>query len=274
MSREPDPFLSLDKYCCPRYADANPNHLLRHFQPGKPYTLLTLSSLLRSSTKYAVSRLRNDVISHLEILFPSTLDAYLSDDRKALTPADYHPILALNMAEENDVKSIMPVACYECCLLKIEELFDGFVLPTASANSEGESQGKNAEVKEEIRVELSPSARRKCLKGRDMLLRLYHTMADVSLWGKREGFGRISCKDELSCVGAVAELAYEAHAGRYWDPSHNILKKGAMSAQDETVFLCERCQWHMEQAEEKGKNLLWNELPKLYGIEKWESVGQ
>lgn len=170
------------------------------------------------------------------------------------------------------MKSIMPVAYYECCLLRVEELFDGVVFPGS-----GTGEGKEKEALE-VRVELSPSARRKCLKGRDMLLQLYHKKVHTFLWGPREGtftrYGTEECRDAISCVQEVAELAFKTHVTRYWHLGYNVLMRSTLESNNGTEYICDFCLGKMREAEAEGKQRLWDELPRLYGLGDWESVKQ
>lgn len=94
-------------------------------------SLSELSSLLRLSTKYIFPSLREEIIAHLNILFPKTLDDFRSPARKKLLPPDFNGITGVNLGRECDVPSILPSALYLCSRMKSTAQFQGltFVAP-------------------------------------------------------------------------------------------------------------------------------------------------
>lgn len=91
-------------------------------------TLHELASLLRMSTKYVLPSLRQSVITHLEVLYPSTLDDFLSEARLTLLPADFNGITGVNLGLECDVPAILPVAYYLCSTLRPIEILNGITV--------------------------------------------------------------------------------------------------------------------------------------------------
>ncbi|TFY79920.1 hypothetical protein EWM64_g4091 [Hericium alpestre] len=84
----------------------------RLYATERPQNMEVLASLLRMATKYMVDNLRKEVIARLEILFPDTLEKYNSQDRKAVTPPDFDPIIAVELSLACDVPAILPTALY------------------------------------------------------------------------------------------------------------------------------------------------------------------
>lgn len=71
------------------------------------------------------SLLRQEIIAHLKILYPSTLTDFLSNTRRELLPKDFNGILGVNIGLECDVPAILPAAYYLCSILKPTQLIDG-----------------------------------------------------------------------------------------------------------------------------------------------------
>ncbi|TDL15565.1 hypothetical protein BD410DRAFT_693151, partial [Rickenella mellea] len=102
-------------------ADADFTHLLRFFydrryyQGGTPTTFEIISGLLRMSTKYQLDELRAEIISHLALAYPSTLEKYIEAvEPKAQLPlfppfeGQHFTIVAL--ARETDASTLLPAA--------------------------------------------------------------------------------------------------------------------------------------------------------------------
>lgn len=78
------------------------------------------------STKYMFSLLRQEIIAHLRVLYPSTLTEFLSDTRRELLITDFNNgILGVNIGLECDIPAILPAAYYLCSTMKPTQLIDG-----------------------------------------------------------------------------------------------------------------------------------------------------
>ncbi|KAJ7652432.1 hypothetical protein DFH06DRAFT_535853 [Mycena polygramma] len=78
--------------------------------------MTTLSALLRLSTKYEVGHIRSRMIFILQTLYPSSLDDYLQKEPPAAwEEVDYDDFVALRLAQEVEIPSILPTIYYECC---------------------------------------------------------------------------------------------------------------------------------------------------------------
>lgn len=77
-------------------------------------TLHELASLLRLATKYIFPALREEIIAHLKVLYPSTLKAFRSEARIKILPSDFNGIIGVNLGRECNVNAILPVAYYLC----------------------------------------------------------------------------------------------------------------------------------------------------------------
>ncbi|KAI0046528.1 hypothetical protein FA95DRAFT_1559987 [Auriscalpium vulgare] len=84
-----------------------------------------LTSLLRMARKYFIEELQAELIKHLTVLFPSTLEKYRSPERDEAVPGDFDPMLGVAISEEFDVPTILPVALYLSSRLGLPAILDG-----------------------------------------------------------------------------------------------------------------------------------------------------
>lgn len=80
------------------------------------------------STKYVFPSLRQSVIARLKVLYPSTLDDFLSKKRRDLLPVDFNGITGVHLGLECDVPAILPVAYYLCSTLMPKQLLHGITV--------------------------------------------------------------------------------------------------------------------------------------------------
>ncbi|KAL4246446.1 hypothetical protein ABKN59_009639 [Abortiporus biennis] len=101
----------------------------------------TVSAMLRLGFKYDIEFIRAEAILRLEKCFPSTFEAYdklrRSGHYNAKSDAEFlisDPILlrktdameVLKLARQFDLDSLIPLACYVCAQISIEELGESF----------------------------------------------------------------------------------------------------------------------------------------------------
>lgn len=83
-------------------------------------SLSELSSILRLSTKYSCSTLREEIIPHLKILFPSTRDVFQSRHRMELLPPDFNgsPASTLDASVTFPPSFLLHITFVRGCTLK------------------------------------------------------------------------------------------------------------------------------------------------------------
>ncbi|KAI0321610.1 hypothetical protein OF83DRAFT_253568 [Amylostereum chailletii] len=71
-----------------------------------------LGSLLRLARKYLADRLEKEIMEHLTLLFPSTLNNYRSSRRASLIPSPFLPHDAVGIALDLNIPILLPMALY------------------------------------------------------------------------------------------------------------------------------------------------------------------
>ncbi|CAL1705323.1 unnamed protein product [Somion occarium] len=127
-----------------------------------------IAAILRISTKYEASMIRQRCIKVLELTYPSTLAGWLqSPSSEAIGSSEElhlrHFHIA-NLARETNALNILPVALLMCCMGTLPDIMDGMVLPDG------------------YRVELCPENRRAVLIGRQALSHLARTETHKNLF--------------------------------------------------------------------------------------------
>lgn len=219
--------------------------------------MTTLVSLLHMSTKYIMDIIREDVIQHLQILFPSTLEAYQCPRRTAMHSEDHNPILAVNIAEANDVPSILPCAYYECMIIPLDSILDGLPQPNGD------------------HISLSPSAQRTCIIARETLRKLVFTEADHKIW---DGWDAGDCDDSRWCFQKWEKIRKDAQEGHYWNDEYTYDVFATSPSRD---WLCskasqrpceESCWPNWTGAEIHGRRRIWRLLPNIIDLGSWPLV--
>ncbi|TDL16701.1 hypothetical protein BD410DRAFT_755212 [Rickenella mellea] len=118
--------------------DTDFTHLLRFFydhryyQGGTETTFEKISGLLRMSTKYQMDDLRNEIISHLALAYPSTVEKYLEavDPKTQLPlfppfPGQHFAVVAL--ARETDASVLLPAALWRSMGMPTRDILNGVV---------------------------------------------------------------------------------------------------------------------------------------------------
>lgn len=216
-----------------------------------------LLSILRMSTKYDVSRLRERVLDILKAHYPrnplrtpaipvATSFPLLVSSSNASTS-----ITAANVAREANTPILLPAILYACCSLPPEVLLGSWTSHKTSSNLPS----------------LSPENLYAVLKARN----------DIILFTRRHIFGfAFSAKDLPDCRtptecrrirGELAESAEKHHPDGWIDP----LSPGTFIAQLARVA-CVRCTEEAKRAFERGRKELWEGLPAMFGLPSWTEL--
>ncbi|TDL16713.1 hypothetical protein BD410DRAFT_698083, partial [Rickenella mellea] len=117
-------------------ADSDFTHLLhffydrRYYQRGTETTFDIISGLLRMSTKYQLDGLRAEIISHLALAYPSTLEKYL----EAVDPNTHLPLFPpfqgqhfaiVALARETGASALLPAALWRSSCVPPDEIVNG-----------------------------------------------------------------------------------------------------------------------------------------------------
>ncbi|TDL16681.1 hypothetical protein BD410DRAFT_776883 [Rickenella mellea] len=118
--------------------DTDFTHLLcffydhRYYQGGSETTFEKISGLLRMSTKYQMDDLRDEVISHLAMAYPSTVKKYL-EVVNGETPLPLFPpfrgqhFAVVALARETDASILLPAALWRSMCMPTRDILKGAV---------------------------------------------------------------------------------------------------------------------------------------------------
>ena len=225
-----------------------------------------VAGILRLSTKYFISRLRQQAIQHLFATWPYTLQGHDRFIERAigapllhdLTYPYVHPLHVLNLARETHVDIIVPAAVYFLSLYTLEEIL------------------RNDHPK--LLVE-HPSRPSNQLSPND--LQAYTLMYQYRLRATQE-FIRHGCTKRptsAACVGQQGMCAKGfAHLGsrldRSWvlrtGPLHYMVQVINEAAGDRKI--CAPCREAFKRDTIATRARIWTELPGVIGLPSWEEM--
>ncbi|KAI0060650.1 hypothetical protein BV25DRAFT_916937 [Artomyces pyxidatus] len=78
----------------------------------KDIKLETQAGVLWLALKYDIRVIRDEILDHLKVLFPSNIDQYRSDQRIRLLPDDLNPLTGVDIALNFNIPAILPAALY------------------------------------------------------------------------------------------------------------------------------------------------------------------
>ncbi|TDL16700.1 hypothetical protein BD410DRAFT_776924 [Rickenella mellea] len=126
--------------------DTDFTHLLcffydrRYYQGGTQTTFEKISGLLRMSTKYQMDDLRNEIISHLSVAYPSTFEKY-SDAVDSKTQLRLFPpfhgqhFAVVALARKSDASILLPAALWRSMCMTTRDIEEGIEDSTRTKHS-------------------------------------------------------------------------------------------------------------------------------------------
>ncbi|KAF7362277.1 BTB domain-containing protein [Mycena venus] len=217
----------------------NPTFLLQKALP-----LPVLSALIRLCKKYDFRDMLESTVDRLTFENPTTLDAF-----DALTPdgAQYKTTRILHypgvmydmltVARENNIQSALPCAYFRAVLYGNKRLFDGV------------GQG----------VYLTPVDQRRCILGREALLRVQAQDGYTFGWlHSADG----NCTDPARCNTVTINILRKTSLDLY------VLSRpsGGHSGR------CPSCHQHRQDSWNAGRKRIWEELPSFFELRPWSEL--
>ncbi|TDL22642.1 hypothetical protein BD410DRAFT_704575, partial [Rickenella mellea] len=102
----------------------------RYYRGGSETSFDKISALLRMSTKYQVDDLRNEIISHLALAYPSTLEKYMEavdpKTQLSLFPSFTGQHFAVaGLARETNANILLPAALWRSSCESMDDILNG-----------------------------------------------------------------------------------------------------------------------------------------------------
>ncbi|TDL16685.1 hypothetical protein BD410DRAFT_795076 [Rickenella mellea] len=246
--------------------DVDFTHLLsffydhRYYQGGTMTTFEKISGLLRTSTKYQMDNLRNEVISHLALAYPSTFEGYLKAvDPNAAVPL-FPPFLGQHfavvaLARETGASVLLPAALWRSMCMTSQEILDGVV----------DSNG--------TRYMLSPADVRRCiLKKSQVYKRLVRMENMFAAKLKPQGCVRQNLRGGKAISPCMEIAVFEviihfSNAAEETRDDHDMFQMGAFGAW--RPLLCDGCRNGADTLLAGWRTDWWSSLPNAFELPEW-----
>jgi hypothetical protein len=260
--------------------------LHRYFK--KPYAndFPAIAAVLRLSTKYIIENLRQRCLTRLEIDWPSTLIGWDLREREATdhfgryTPRDCcaHPILAINLALELGLDSLLPAAFYDLSRYGPSKIMSGASsLPSVSYCSSA-AKTTNPSV-----IRLSHDQLCMTLTGREYAQHFVATFIEKELKERpvaRDCFNRDKdtlryCVESfyfilLNILRSVGGIA----CGRDGDPLFTLVQAAEMLSRTDFsdgvrqcgLKMCDRCKADFADTVARAREEVWMRIPEWFGL--------
>ncbi|KDR70693.1 hypothetical protein GALMADRAFT_254733 [Galerina marginata CBS 339.88] len=230
----------------------------RLYKSVNQYPLKTLISILRLGNKYEFIELRNHALERIKLELPRTLKGWDQTYETCPHEANYANIISdnefdlVNIAEELQIRSILPAAYFLCLYdQSLDTIFNGIVREDGTTS------------------QLSHSTLHVILQGRDTIFR---AMIDTTFgWlMKRKIIPCNKCTDTKKCR--------DARVKQHEVFQHELLKDIGLALKpwddddDIVCDFCKKCLKAAENAFEEGRQAIWDNLPKYFGMPEWDNL--
>ena len=208
----------------------------------------TVAGVLRLSTKYEISVLREKVATILSRYYPTTLADF---DRLDKVASIRFCIAAVNLGRETNLLHILPAAFYFVALLGVEKI----------------AKGMNED-------RLSDAEFRVCIIGRDKLCEATRTITYEPLCNREHGSLNPSCtSDHQRCAQKATNTALLT----IYSTEPFFANPEALMTLDDWQDInwgdiCTECMEYFQELNADGRPAVWRELPQYFGLGSWEAL--
>ncbi|KAF7964590.1 hypothetical protein HWV62_5375 [Athelia sp. TMB] len=232
----------------------------RGFAPSRePVSIKIVAAFLRLGRKYDFETLRTDALHRIFYEVPATLednDACMHNFQiEGHTDDGWFWINIVNLAREQSIQSVLPLALYECCRVLYENhgpssIFKGITRADGST------------------ALLSLEDQMICLSSYSTLLALQNTTTFVWL-DAEDDF--VSCRDGQFCPSKRSSLLRDCFFTQTslqgLDHWNSCVKNNLFEDQQ-----CENCNHISEQIHTAGRLHFWRRLPETFGLPEWQEL--
>ena len=209
-----------------------------------------LAGVLRISTKYEATAIRQRCIQVLRISYPTDLSKWFgcTDSESIGSSEDIHlrHFHIANIARETGVLTILPAALLMCCMATLPNIMDGLVLPDG------------------YEVGLTPENKRIVLIARQALSHRARTMS----------WKRLFSIEDIQGCSKVAACRLERNRKAEW-----LLSQSGddwlnpLSSKSYTGTVCTTCRNAIKGALKESRVKIWSELPLIFELgESWNDL--
>ncbi|KAL1761780.1 hypothetical protein FB107DRAFT_254746 [Schizophyllum commune] len=258
-----------------------------YLPPNLPTTFREVAAVLRLANKYDVPYLTSLATTHLTSVYPPTLRAWTHrDENRTVERAMYLCVAVLNLAREieGQLECVLPQVLYACADgLCVGEIFGGVEFEGGlleeqdhgreekdrwdrrqtthgRQNTENDSDADPHPTRTH-HLTISRADQQTLLRGREELLQTKRTRLYAFLTSLSSGCGAHACREEkLKCFAKVQwdAIVFDENDDFDWRCFEQRV--------------CKRCFTEGRAAFDIAQESLWNELPRFFGLPKWEAL--
>lgn len=230
-----------------------------YLPPGKLISFHEVAGVLRLANKYDTPYLVERAIAHIASVYPPTLDAWEHrNEHRTILPTPNLAVGVLLLARERpeSLECVLPQVLYAIADgLTVSDIWDGVDFPVDGSNRQGQD-GAAGPCK---RLEICRADQHALFRAREELLQAKRRRMYAFLTSLSAGCGAMACREEkLKCYAGVA-----------WD-STIFDEEFDWRCFEQRV--CRRCFSEGRAAFNIAKESLWTELPRFFGLPKWEAL--
>ncbi|TDL25681.1 hypothetical protein BD410DRAFT_784719 [Rickenella mellea] len=220
-----------------------------------------LASLLRMSTKYLFTHIRNAVIARLQQSFPDTLSKW----DKTPVPSASTAFQVVALARETNARVLLPAALYRCCQEPLETILRG------ARDSNG------------LITKLHAMDIEACMIGMRFLVaaRRKHTFRFLSkgpryraITGVRSVHVKWSekCAKLSYCGEFIQSFVQFAVRSGSWERHDALVRTTDELWEARRQRVCVHCLAAWKKANTNGRENVWNELPSYFNLSEWDVI--
>ncbi|KLO07725.1 hypothetical protein SCHPADRAFT_945017 [Schizopora paradoxa] len=221
---------------------------IEFYSSHRPTTLPIILSLIRMSTKYNFSGIRNAVTTHLEHVYPNDL-CVMEDRNFSLLFEDFNAVpddfdlQLLVAALKYDMKSVLPMLYLECSTTSLDTI-----------------------LKASERLEIEKQHIERILHGRERMIEYSYQYGIKRFAPKRQ------CSSSI-CSSARLELLHKYVVKLPHNPIQALLRNDDVAILDELrESICKACSKAISATLDDFRLEIWDSIPKLYGLGTWEDT--
>ena len=233
-----------------RFNNVIDKNLFRYYNSSDTQPIAVVAVILRLSRKYQIDYLRDDSVTRLKNMFPSTLDAAVRHyDGTGVNISPDHIIDTINLARETGIRSILPFAFFCMMGLKTEVILKGV------SRSDGTVAVLSRTDQELVLLAKDP-------------FRLAQEN-DTFRWLDGTKVPSRDCSTPYVCAKVKDECMIYLWRSPFPAP---ILPRWETLTW--TKRLCVFCRVIGEKCYKEGRQLIWNKLPSFIGLPDWAELSK
>ncbi|KAI0072768.1 hypothetical protein K474DRAFT_1711280 [Panus rudis PR-1116 ss-1] len=208
-----------------------------------------ISAVLRMSTKYDASMIRERCILILSRSYPGNLsewDKIPESKSVGMYKVDVRHFHLANYARETSSLVLLPSALLICCMSSIEEILDGSTLPDG------------------YHVELDPINKRAVLLARQ----------ELSHRARTETYEYLLCVPDVEGCIRTKTCRTEKSGKMVWVQEQSTDDwLNPLVSECYTSSLCPKCNNKAKESYRNARAKIWDDLPKIFGLgESWQQL--